>query len=117
MAFDPITELQRAFALVRPVGMSDSAARDWLAAAVGEVRHLPEVVLRAGLEKARRECSHHGQIIPTIMGSNWVKGHQAHQRELTRLQRDGHQLPGREAPAISQRGGIKQIGKIANGNS
>lgn len=67
MDIDPITELQRCFALVRPVGMTDSAARDWLAAAVAEVRHLRHDLLAKACAEARKTVTHHSQIIPSIL--------------------------------------------------
>jgi hypothetical protein len=67
MDIDPVTELQRCFALVRPVGMTDSAAEDWLAVAVAEVRHIrPEILARACAE-VRQTATHHGQIIPAVV--------------------------------------------------
>ncbi len=67
MECDPITELQRCFALVRPVGMTDSAARDWLAAAVAEVRHIPPATLARACVEVRQTATHHGQIIPALV--------------------------------------------------
>lgn len=62
-----ISELNRALALVRPVSMGDDMASDWLAAALGEVADLSEVDFAEGIQRARRECSYHGQIVPTIL--------------------------------------------------
>lgn len=61
------TELLRCLALVRPVGMSDDMASDWLAAALFEVRDMGEAQFRAGCRNARSTCTHHAQIIPAIM--------------------------------------------------
>jgi hypothetical protein len=67
MECDPITELQRCFALVRPVGMTDSAARDWLAVAVAEVRNIPPATLQRACAEVRQTATHHGQIIPALV--------------------------------------------------
>lgn len=64
---DRVTELQRCFALVRPVGMTDSAARDWLLAAAAECGNMSDQAFKEGAATARRECTHHGQIVPTIL--------------------------------------------------
>lgn len=112
MAIDPVTELQRALALVRPVGMTDSAARDWLAAAVAEVRHLPAPLLARACAEARKTVSHHGQIIPAILGSQAVKDNAAHEREIKRMLLDGHEMPGRGVPQLGHRGGAKRIGNL-----
>ena len=61
------TELLRTLALVRPIGMSDDMATDWLAAALFEVRDLADHQFRAGCRHARQTCTHHGQIIPAIL--------------------------------------------------
>ena len=65
MERDP--ELLRCLALVRPVGMSDDMASDWLTAALFEVRDMAESHFRAGCQRARSTCTHHAQIIPAIM--------------------------------------------------
>lgn len=54
-------------ALVRPVGMTDQAATEWLAVAAAEVRDMPRSALEAGCREARQTCTHHGQIVPTIL--------------------------------------------------
>lgn len=59
--------MTRCLALVRPVGMNDDMASDWLAAAAAEVAHLSDFAFREGCAKARRDCTHHGQIIPTLL--------------------------------------------------
>ena len=74
MKCDPITELQRAIALVRPVGMTDSAVRDWLTTAVAEVadfaKYRPARFMDAA-NRARKTCTHHGQIVPAILESRF----------------------------------------------
>lgn len=61
-----MAELNRTLALVRPVGMSDDMASDWLAAALAETMDMSDVMFAEGCSKARRECTHHAQIIPAI---------------------------------------------------
>ena len=112
MECDPITELQRCMALIRPAGMSDGAVRDWLTAAVAEVRHLPPRTLAAACAEARKTVSHHGQIVPAILNSQAVKDAKAHERLVAGLLRDGHQIPGRNQPQIEDRGGVKRIGQL-----
>jgi len=47
--------------------MSEAEAEDWLGVAVGTVLDYPAGILdRAALE-ARRTCTHHSQIVPTII--------------------------------------------------
>jgi hypothetical protein len=47
--------------------MSEAEAEDWLGVAVGTVLDYPAGILdRASLE-ARRSCTHHSQIVPTII--------------------------------------------------
>lgn len=53
--------------LVRPVGMSDENASTWLRIAAGEVKALPRDLLADGCAAARKACTHHGQIVPTIL--------------------------------------------------
>lgn len=67
MAFSPENEIAACFALVRPGGMSDNAAREWLTVAVGEVKHLPEQYLRAKCAEARQTCKFPSEIVPTIL--------------------------------------------------
>lgn len=58
--------LTSCLALVRPVGMSESEAEDWLGVALGEVASYPADVLAIGAQEARRTSTHHAQIVPTI---------------------------------------------------
>ena len=60
------TELLRTLALVRPIGMSDDMATDWLAAALIELADFSDGAFAAGCRHARQTCTHHGQIIPAI---------------------------------------------------
>lgn len=112
MPIDPVTELQRAMALVRPAGMSDEAMRDWLAAAAAEIYHLPPHVMAEACAEARRTVNHHSQIIPAILASPVVKSHQAHERMIAGLLRDGHQIPNRTAPRLEQSRGPHRIGHV-----
>lgn len=112
MDIDPVTELQRCLALVRPVGMTDSAVRDWLAAAVAEVRGIAPRALTKACAEVRRTITHHGQIVPAILASQAVKDGAAHEREVRRLLADGHTIPGRNAPQIEHRGATKRIGNL-----
>lgn len=105
--------LSACLARVRPAGMSDDAAHEWLTVCATDVDHLPASVLQQAAREAGRMVTHHGQIIPTILNSFTVKSHEQHERTVRQLQRDGHSLPGREMPRlVSTRGGAKQIGQV-----
>lgn len=62
-----VNELSACLALVRPVSMSDDAATEWLTVAAAEIGSVSIDRLRLACRKARRECTFHGQLIPTIM--------------------------------------------------
>ena len=110
---DAVTQMQAMLARVRPVGMSDSAAREWLAVAATDVCHLPHKVLAAACEEAKRTVDLHTRIVSSVLGSNAVKAYERHEREVKRLQADGHVIPGRTAPALEYaRGGAKRIGSL-----
>lgn len=57
-----------ALALVRPVGMGDAAADDWIALAANELRDIPADLLDEAAVHVRRTCTHHGQIVPAVFG-------------------------------------------------
>jgi hypothetical protein len=58
--------LSSCLALVRPVGMTEDEAEDWLSVAMGEMQGYPADVLAIGASEARRTATHHSQIVPTI---------------------------------------------------
>lgn len=62
-----INEISSCLALVKPVGMSDDMATEWLAVAAGELLDLTRNALKAGCAHARRTCTHHAQIVPTVL--------------------------------------------------
>lgn len=64
---DAVALLTTCLALVKPVGMSGEDAQAWLRIAAGEVKHLPRDLLNDGCAAARKTCTHHGQIVPTIL--------------------------------------------------
>lgn len=64
---EAINALSGCLTLLKPVGMTEDLATEWLAVAAMEVLHLERGVFLAGCARARQECSHHGQIIPTIL--------------------------------------------------
>lgn len=66
-----IPQLSRNFALVRPVTMSDDAAAEWIAVAAAEFDGYRLDQLAAALEAARRDCTHHGQIVPFVF--KWLE--------------------------------------------
>lgn len=54
--------------------MSEDAATEWLAVAAGEVANMRPTVLKAACAEARKTCTHHGQIIPTILHGKTAQG-------------------------------------------
>lgn len=62
-----ISQLSACLALVRPVSMSDDAATEWLTVAAAEISGVSRSRLNAACRTARRECTYHGQILPTIL--------------------------------------------------
>ena len=110
---DAVTQMQAMLARVRPVGMSDSAAREWLAVAATDVCHLPHKVLAAACDEAKRTVDLHTRIVSAVLGSQAVKTYERHEREIKRLLMDGHSIPGRTAPALTdQRTGAKRLGSL-----
>ncbi len=47
--------------------MPPHEADEWIRAAASEVAHLPHDLLDEGCVVARRTCTHHAQIVPTII--------------------------------------------------
>lgn len=65
-----VNELSACLALVRPVGMGDDAATEWLTVATSEVCDFAQSrpgLFKAACKSVRRECTHHGQIVPGIL--------------------------------------------------
>lgn len=58
--------LTACLALVRPVGMGDDEAEEWLGAAVSALGTVRIGALDRACLEARRTCTHHSQIVPTI---------------------------------------------------
>lgn len=67
---DVLNELSACLALVRPAGMTEDMATEWLAVAASTLTGLSEYELAKGFRQARLECSHHSQIVPTVMKAN-----------------------------------------------
>lgn len=71
-----INELSACLALVRPVSMGTEMATEWLTVAATEVEAfatLRPTMFREACGIARRECTHHGQIIPKILANQRYK--------------------------------------------
>jgi len=71
-----VAMLSASLALVRPVGMAANETSDWLEVALDAVSHLPLHIFEMGVRAARQTCTHHSQIIPTIIAEtreplNW----------------------------------------------
>ncbi len=63
---EAVALLTSCLALVRPVGMTEAEAEDWLSVAVGAVIEYPAVHLREAARQAQKTCTHHAQIVPAI---------------------------------------------------
>ena len=59
--------LTSCLALVRPAGLSDDNARDWLRMASSELGYIPIDILADAAAHARRTCDHHSKIVPAIV--------------------------------------------------
>lgn len=99
-ASEVIPPLAGCLALVRPVGMSEAAAAEWLAVAAGELAGYSRPLVLAGMADARKRCTHHAQIVPHVItwmeeATPWRLGKPLH-RELPAAQREA--LP---PPAVS----------------
>ena len=67
------SELSACLALVRPVGMNDDAATEWLTVAMATVAAFAEqrpALFRYACRQVRSQVSHHGQIVPKIMANS-----------------------------------------------
>lgn len=62
-----IAELSACLSLVRPVGMTEAETKDWLSIAAETLAHIPVHILERGAWAARAKCTHHSQIVPTIV--------------------------------------------------
>ena len=102
-----IAELSRCLTAVRPVGMSDDAAHEWLVVAAADVRHLSLSTLRSACREARAKCDRHSQILAAILGSDAVKSES--QFKALAWDRDVHR-PQLEAPRWKPKPGeLEQI--------
>lgn len=59
--------LSASLALVRPVGMTAGETQDWINVALDAVCHLPFEIFERGIRSARQTCTHHSQIVPTVI--------------------------------------------------
>lgn len=62
-----LAQLSACLALVRPVGMTEGETMDWLAVAADALSELPIDIAEVGCRKARLKCTHHSQIVPTVI--------------------------------------------------
>lgn len=84
-----VPRLAACLALVRPVSMTEEAAAEWLAVAATELDGYARYTVEDALADARRNCTHHGQIIP----------HAVRHMEASEPWRLGKPLPRRLPPA------------------
>lgn len=92
---ETVASLASCLALVRPVGMAQGDADEWLRVAARELAHLPRNMLDYGCSVARKTCTHHGQIVPTIIKTvgEWYEAAQGSLRYAERQARRD-ELPG-----------------------
>lgn len=104
---DVLNELSACLALVRPVGMTEDMATEWLTVAASSLEGLSDYELAKGFRQARLECTHHAQIVPTIMKAN---------AEAIEFRRKSDALmwdrPTHRPAQIEHRGGAKRIGNL-----
>ncbi|MED5545770.1 MAG: hypothetical protein VX309_01080 [Pseudomonadota bacterium] len=62
-----IAALSACLALVRPVGMTEDETIDWLEVAADTISDIPSDIAERGARIARTKCTHHAQIVPTII--------------------------------------------------
>lgn len=61
-----IPQLSACLALVRPVSMSEDAAAEWLGVAASDLAGYRRLSVEIALADARRNCTHHGQVLPHV---------------------------------------------------
>lgn len=66
-ASEVIPPLAACLSLVRPVGMSEDAAAEWLAVAANELSGYRRGSVISALTEARKRCTHHGQIVAFVI--------------------------------------------------
>lgn len=99
-----MAELSRCLVPVRPVGMSDDAATEWLLVLYADVCHLPESLLIAACAEARSKCTRHGEILPAILNSDVVQWSDCMERSAARALAP-HQPP----PRLSESGEVASL--------
>lgn len=62
-----IAQIASCLGLVRPVGMSDGMAEEWVRIAARDLGSFPDSTIAAACQKARMICNHHGKILPTVI--------------------------------------------------
>lgn len=64
---EAVAHLATCLALVRPVGMSDDHAREWLAIAAQDLAEFPADIIEAAAVATRAEVDDHRRIVPTMV--------------------------------------------------
>lgn len=91
---DVIPLLSACFALVRPTGMSDSAADEWLAVAATDLTGYPYFILETACGIARRHVTHHAKLVPAIFDA---MGQCTYDGKIPARQRNVQALPKQDA--------------------
>lgn len=47
--------------------MDDNAASEWMMIVLADTDHLSDAAFRQACKRARAECSHHGQVLKTML--------------------------------------------------
>lgn len=63
---EAVAYLGACFALVRPVGMSDDHAREWLRVAAVDLSEFPADIIERSCAAARREVTDHRGLVPFV---------------------------------------------------
>lgn len=50
--------------------MGDEMARDWLVSIIAKTSHISDAMFREGCRLASCECSHHSDVLKTILNAN-----------------------------------------------
>ncbi|MFC0204714.1 hypothetical protein [Novosphingobium soli] len=61
--------LSASLALVKPAGMTEKEAQDWLDAAYDALSHLPLYIFRDGVRSARLTCDHPAKVVPAVIAA------------------------------------------------
>lgn len=102
-----VSHLAACLALVRPAGMGDEAAEEWLAVAATTLADLPADILADAAQQARKSCRHHGQIVPAIL--EHAEERMRYRRTIHHVERVPHERRIEQQRWTPQEGEIERI--------